>query len=162
LQAQDRAYRLGQLKDVYVYRLISSGCLEENIYLRQIYKMHLNKECVEQKNTKRLFQLSRDTKRGELFGLKNLFNLNSNRNECMTYEILKRYSTLEKGIAGIDVATFISPEHVNNNINNIQRDGCLDDNYYDDQEDEKNDDDEEAEDFEAKINNVLSNYDFLF
>ncbi len=133
--------------------------------------MHLNKECVEQKNTKRLFQLSRDTKRGELFGLKNLFNLNTNRNECMTYEILKRYSTLEKGIAGIDVATFISPEHVNNRIptNNIQRDGCLDENYYDDHEDEKNDDDdddddddEEAEDFEAKINNVLSNYDFLF
>lgn len=51
--------------------------------------MHLNKECVENESTKRFFQLSKDTKRGELFGLKNLFNLNSNRDNCYTLEILK-------------------------------------------------------------------------
>ena len=38
LQAQDRAYRLGQGRDVRVYRLICSGTIEENVYLRQIYK----------------------------------------------------------------------------------------------------------------------------
>ena len=38
LQAQDRAYRIGQHRDVSVYRLISTGTIEENMYLRQIYK----------------------------------------------------------------------------------------------------------------------------
>ena len=38
LQAQDRAYRIGQQRDVYVYRFISVGTIEENIYMRQIYK----------------------------------------------------------------------------------------------------------------------------
>lgn len=38
LQAQDRAYRIGQHRDVRVYRLISTGCIEENMYLRQVYK----------------------------------------------------------------------------------------------------------------------------
>lgn len=56
LQAMDRAYRYGQLRDVYVYRLLSSGTLEgvsglsginsfvlissfiELVYARQIYK----------------------------------------------------------------------------------------------------------------------------
>lgn len=33
-----RAYRIGQRRNVKVYRLISSGTIEENMYLRQIYK----------------------------------------------------------------------------------------------------------------------------
>jgi SNF2 family DNA or RNA helicase len=38
LQAQDRAYRIGQTRDVEVFRLISQGTLEEIVYARQIYK----------------------------------------------------------------------------------------------------------------------------
>ena len=37
-QAQDRAYRIGQRRNVSVYRFISVGTIEENIYMRQIYK----------------------------------------------------------------------------------------------------------------------------
>ena len=33
-----RVYRLGQSRDVRVYRLITMGTVEENIYLRQVYK----------------------------------------------------------------------------------------------------------------------------
>lgn len=36
LQAQDRAYRIGQRHDVNVYRLVSSNTIEENMYLRQV------------------------------------------------------------------------------------------------------------------------------
>lgn len=32
LQAQDRAHRIGQMKDVHVLRFISGGTLEEKIY----------------------------------------------------------------------------------------------------------------------------------
>ncbi|KAJ8285199.1 hypothetical protein GJAV_G00023440 [Gymnothorax javanicus] len=38
LQAIDRAYRIGQYRDVTVFRLISLGSVEEVIYLRQVYK----------------------------------------------------------------------------------------------------------------------------
>uniref|UniRef100_UPI00398EB5D5 DNA excision repair protein ERCC-6-like 2 isoform X2 n=1 Tax=Pristiophorus japonicus TaxID=55135 RepID=UPI00398EB5D5 len=38
LQAIDRAYRIGQCRDVKVFRLISLGTVEEIMYLRQLYK----------------------------------------------------------------------------------------------------------------------------
>ncbi|XP_034629144.1 DNA excision repair protein ERCC-6-like 2 isoform X3 [Trachemys scripta elegans] len=38
LQAIDRAYRIGQYRDVKVFRLISLGTVEEMMYLRQVYK----------------------------------------------------------------------------------------------------------------------------
>lgn len=41
LQAQDRAYRIGQTKRTHVYRLISAGTIEEMIYNRQIYKQQV-------------------------------------------------------------------------------------------------------------------------
>ena len=55
-QAQDRAHRIGQLKDVFVYRLISSGSIEENIYLRQVFKTHMSREVIESETMKRLFK----------------------------------------------------------------------------------------------------------
>ena len=33
-----RAFRIGQSRDVKVYRFISEATVEENIYLRQVYK----------------------------------------------------------------------------------------------------------------------------
>jgi SNF2 family DNA or RNA helicase len=38
LQAQDRAFRIGQVRNVSVYRLVAAGTLEEMIYTRQVYK----------------------------------------------------------------------------------------------------------------------------
>uniref|UniRef100_A0A4X2KHD0 ERCC excision repair 6 like 2 n=1 Tax=Vombatus ursinus TaxID=29139 RepID=A0A4X2KHD0_VOMUR len=38
LQAIDRAYRIGQCRDVKVFRFISLGTVEEIMYLRQVYK----------------------------------------------------------------------------------------------------------------------------
>ena len=40
-QAQARSYRFGQDRVVDVYRLCSKGCIEEAIYLRQLYKTAL-------------------------------------------------------------------------------------------------------------------------
>ncbi len=84
---------MGQKRDVHVYRLISSGCIEENIYLRQIYKMHLNKECIENEASKRLFNLSKNNKQGEIFGKENLFSISDNEDSCLTRDILKVLAT---------------------------------------------------------------------
>eukprot|EP00794_Sanderia_malayensis_P019721 gene19721-21667_t len=43
-QAVDRAYRIGQRKDVIVYRLITCGSIEEKIYRKQIFKMSISNQ----------------------------------------------------------------------------------------------------------------------
>ncbi|XP_020664432.3 DNA excision repair protein ERCC-6 [Pogona vitticeps] len=40
-QARERAWRIGQTKDVTVYRLLTAGTIEEKIYHRQIFKQFL-------------------------------------------------------------------------------------------------------------------------
>jgi hypothetical protein len=41
MQARERAWRIGQRRPVTVYRLITSGTIEEKVYHRQIYKQFL-------------------------------------------------------------------------------------------------------------------------
>ncbi|GFT56791.1 DNA excision repair protein ERCC-6-like [Nephila pilipes] len=43
-QAVDRVYRIGQQKNVIVYRLITCGTVEEKIYRRQIFKDSITKQ----------------------------------------------------------------------------------------------------------------------
>uniref|UniRef100_A0A672GI09 Excision repair cross-complementation group 6-like 2 n=1 Tax=Salarias fasciatus TaxID=181472 RepID=A0A672GI09_SALFA len=90
LQAVDRAYRIGQCRDVTVLRLISLGTVEEIIYLRQIYKQQLQSSVVGKESARRYFEAvqGRVVQKGELFGLKNLFRLQT-RGTCLTRTILE-------------------------------------------------------------------------
>jgi hypothetical protein len=76
----DRAYRIGQTKDVQVIRLVARGTIDELKYLRQLYKVQLKQETLEdvdapdRKAAPHLFrgvQGDKDRK-GELFGCENL------------------------------------------------------------------------------------------
>lgn len=94
----DRAYRFGQTRDVHVYRLLGAGSVEELIYARQVYKQQMMKIGYEASNqTRSVFprvhqsaspftwcnEMNRyfhgvqddKTRRGELFGLENIFKL---------------------------------------------------------------------------------------
>ena len=75
LQAQDRAYRIGQSRDVEVFRLISAGTIEEIVYGRQIYKQQQSNIGYDASNERRYFSGIQDTKgkSGELFGMQNIF-----------------------------------------------------------------------------------------
>lgn len=42
VQARERAWRLGQKKDVTIYRLMTAGTIEEKIYHRQVFKQFLS------------------------------------------------------------------------------------------------------------------------
>ncbi|XP_012582078.1 PREDICTED: DNA excision repair protein ERCC-6-like 2 isoform X1 [Condylura cristata] len=99
LQAIDRAYRIGQCRDVKVLRLISLGTVEEIMYLRQIYKQQLHCVVVGSENAKRYFEAVQGSKehRGELFGVCNLFKLRS-QGSCLTRDILEREGQVEAGI----------------------------------------------------------------
>ncbi|CAI6334546.1 unnamed protein product [Periconia digitata] len=75
LQAQDRAYRIGQTRDVEVFRLVSAGTIEEIVYARQIYKQQQANIGYNASHERRYFKGVMDLagKKGELFGLENLF-----------------------------------------------------------------------------------------
>ena len=65
-QSVDRAYRIGQTKDVLVYRLISCGTVEDHIYKKQVFKKALFKAGTEGGDQFRYFAMSE---------LKDLFTL---------------------------------------------------------------------------------------
>uniref|UniRef100_A0A8C7ED96 ERCC excision repair 6 like 2 n=1 Tax=Nothoprocta perdicaria TaxID=30464 RepID=A0A8C7ED96_NOTPE len=99
LQAIDRAYRIGQCKDVKVFRLISLGTVEEMMYLRQVYKQQLHCVVVGSENAKRYFEAVQGSKehQGELFGIHNLFKLRT-QGSCLTKDILEREGRVEAGV----------------------------------------------------------------
>nr|XP_051180390.1 SNF2 domain-containing protein ENL1-like isoform X2 [Lolium perenne] len=57
-QSVDRAYRIGQTKDVIVYRLITSATIEEKIYKLQVLKGALFREATEKNEQTRYFSQS--------------------------------------------------------------------------------------------------------
>ncbi|XP_011004030.1 PREDICTED: protein CHROMATIN REMODELING 8 [Populus euphratica] len=67
MQARERAWRIGQKKDVTVYRLITRGTIEEKVYHRQIYKHFLTNKILKNPQQRRFFR-ARD--------MKDLFTLN--------------------------------------------------------------------------------------
>ncbi|XP_035514839.1 DNA excision repair protein ERCC-6-like 2 isoform X1 [Morone saxatilis] len=99
LQAIDRAYRIGQCRDVTVLRLISLGTVEEVIYLRQVYKQQLQYSVVGKESARRYFEAvqGHGVHKGELFGLKNLFRLQT-QGTCLTRTILEREGQVESGV----------------------------------------------------------------
>ncbi|XP_044493848.1 protein CHROMATIN REMODELING 8-like [Mangifera indica] len=61
MQARERAWRIGQKRDVTVYRLITRGTIEEKVYHRQIYKHFLTNKILRNPQQRRFFK-ARDMK----------------------------------------------------------------------------------------------------
>lgn len=80
LQAMARVWRDGQKRKIYIYRLLTTGTIEEKIYQRQISKQGLSGAVMDLKN-KREAQFSREE-------LRDLFSLNENT-ICDTHDLLK-------------------------------------------------------------------------
>eukprot|EP00930_Biecheleria_cincta_P032614 TRINITY_DN22618_c0_g1_i1.p1 TRINITY_DN22618_c0_g1~~TRINITY_DN22618_c0_g1_i1.p1 ORF type:complete len:1574 (+),score=385.00 TRINITY_DN22618_c0_g1_i1:175-4722(+) len=55
MQAVDRAYRIGQEKEVRTYRLITSGSIEDKMFRLQVFKMGLTKTALEGDQQHRYF-----------------------------------------------------------------------------------------------------------
>ncbi|KAJ8328118.1 DNA repair protein rhp26 [Batrachochytrium dendrobatidis] len=56
MQARERAWRLGQKKSVTIYRLMTSGTIEEKIYHRQIFKQFLTNKILKDPRQRRFFK----------------------------------------------------------------------------------------------------------
>ncbi|XP_072280789.1 DNA excision repair protein ERCC-6 [Pyxicephalus adspersus] len=55
-QARERAWRIGQKKEVTVYRLLTAGTIEEKIYHRQIFKQFLTNRVLKDPKQRRFFK----------------------------------------------------------------------------------------------------------
>ncbi|PUU81994.1 P-loop containing nucleoside triphosphate hydrolase protein [Tuber borchii] len=119
LQAQDRAYRIGQTRDVEVFRLILAGTIEEIVYARQIYKQQQANIGYGASEERRYFSgvQGDKTNQGELFGLRNLFTFQDN---TILKEIVNKTNVAESR-AGVQVAGM--------EANNEEADVELDDDY---------------------------------
>eukprot|EP00039_Didymoeca_costata_P005814 m.84872 g.84872 ORF g.84872 m.84872 type:complete len:1200 (-) comp12986_c0_seq2:65-3664(-) len=82
LQAQDRAFRLGQKRDVTVYRLIAAGTIEEHVYNRQLYKQGLSNTATTNENQPRFFSPQDD-----LYGLDNLLEIKKDKTKKAVQDI---------------------------------------------------------------------------
>jgi SNF2 family DNA or RNA helicase len=105
LQAQDRAYRIGQTRDVEVFRLVSSGTIEEIIYARQIYKQQQANIGYTASDERRYFKGVQDdsSKAGELFGLENLFSFD--QTGLLLRDIVHKTNVAETRV-GVDALDF--------------------------------------------------------
>ena len=68
VQARERAWRLGQKREVTIYRLMTAGTIEEKIYHRQIFKQFLSNKVLKDPKQQTAFNLN---------DLHDLFSLNS-------------------------------------------------------------------------------------
>ncbi|KAM0720392.1 hypothetical protein Q7P37_004528 [Cladosporium fusiforme] len=103
LQAQDRAYRLGQTRDVEVFRLVSAGTIEEVVYARQVYKQQQANIGYNASVERRYFKGVQDQKemKGEIFGLANLFAPTSD--EIKLRDMINKTNIAESR-AGVEIA----------------------------------------------------------
>ncbi|QQP35453.1 DNA excision repair protein ERCC6like, partial [Caligus rogercresseyi] len=66
-QARERAWRIGQKNQVTVYRLITSGTIEEKIYHRQIFKQFLVNRVLKDPRQRRFFKGKDSTETSAIF-----------------------------------------------------------------------------------------------
>ncbi|KAL8695080.1 MAG: hypothetical protein Q9218_000358 [Villophora microphyllina] len=110
LQAQDRAYRIGQVRDVEVFRLVSAGTIEEIVYARQIYKQQQANIGYTASNERRYFKGVQDRKdnKGEIFGLANLFAFQGDN--IVLRDIVNKTNVAESkagvAVVGMDIDEF--------------------------------------------------------
>ncbi|XP_020581319.1 DNA excision repair protein CSB isoform X2 [Phalaenopsis equestris] len=88
MQARERAWRIGQKRDVTVYRLITRGTIEEKVYHRQIYKHFLTNKILKNPQQRRFFKAK---------DMKDLFTLQDEGNDKAS-ETLNIFGQLSGGL----------------------------------------------------------------
>jgi superfamily II DNA or RNA helicase len=95
VQAQDRAFRIGNSQDVTVYRFLGANTIEELMYMRQIAKSHVTSAAIAGADNPRLFNGAlggdEDT---ELWGITNLFKPLPEDESIRMRSILERAETI--------------------------------------------------------------------
>ncbi|XP_025726628.1 DNA repair and recombination protein RAD54B isoform X2 [Callorhinus ursinus] len=114
IQAMSRVWRDGQKHPVHIYRLLTTGTIEEKIYQRQISKQDLSEAVVDLTKTSEHIQFSVEE-------LKNLFTLHES-SHCVTHDLLDCECTRDKDGTGGSLEKFpnsrncqLGPHHQKSN-----------------------------------------------
>jgi DNA excision repair protein ERCC-6 len=102
VQARERAWRLGQKKEVTIYRLMTAGTIEEKIYHRQIFKQLLTNKVMKDPTQRQTFQMQ---------DLHDLFALGSNDSKTETGELFEGTETKFQSVPVDEVRNDISTAH---------------------------------------------------
>lgn len=122
----DRAYRIGQKKNVIVYRLITCGTIEEIIYRKQVFKGGLSKTTIKQENQYRYFS---DAELQELFKMEDTRVSKTQKQLAEVHEKKRKiYPELEKhlkelnemGICGISDHDLLFQEKAIDDLSNVE------------------------------------------
>ncbi|CAI4034439.1 hypothetical protein SMKI_10G2300 [Saccharomyces mikatae IFO 1815] len=89
MQARERAWRIGQKREVSIYRLMVGGSIEEKIYHRQIFKQFLTNRILTDPKQKRFFKIH------ELHDLFSLGGENGYSTEELSDEVQKHTENLK-------------------------------------------------------------------
>lgn len=89
MQARERAWRIGQKREVSIYRLMVTGTIEEKIYHRQIFKQFLTNKILSDPKQKRFFKIN------ELHDLFSLGGDSGHATEELEIEVQKHTKTLK-------------------------------------------------------------------
>jgi hypothetical protein len=119
LQAQDRAYRIGQTRDVEVFRLVSAGTVEEIVYARQIYKQQQANIGYNASTERRYFKGVQNAKdqKGEIFGLDNLLTFHGD--DIVLRDIVNKTNVAEAK-SGLDIVPFNMDDALNDEDNPLK------------------------------------------
>ena len=144
-QALERAWRIGQKKDVVVYRLITVGTIEEKIYKKQIFKQFLSNRILQNPNQKRMFAPD---------SIKDLFRLDM--------EVESEF--IEPDSSSPKTKQKQSNEKIENNINNINININNNDDDDDDDDEESidnNTNDDDSDDVDDIVNSGVNRIEKL-
>ncbi|SCV05005.1 LANO_0G16402g1_1 [Lachancea nothofagi CBS 11611] len=90
MQARERAWRIGQKREVSIYRLMIAGSIEEKIYHRQIFKQFLTNKILTDPKQKRFFKMN------ELHDLFTLGGESGLSNETLQSEVQRETESIKK------------------------------------------------------------------
>lgn len=121
LQAQDRAYRIGQLRHVEVFRLVSAGTVEEIVYARQIYKQQQANIGYNASTERRYFKgvQNEPSQKGEIFGLDNLLTFHAD--DIVLRDIVNKTNVAEAK-QGLKILDFNADDALNDEDNPLRVD----------------------------------------
>lgn len=98
IQARERAWRLGQKREVMIYRLMTAGTIEEKIYHRQLFKQFLTNKILRDPKQRQTFQMK---------DLHDLFTLGGA--DEVTTETSTMFQGTEVQFSGVDVSSVSLP-----------------------------------------------------
>ena len=105
-QAQDRAHRIGQTKDVHIYRLVCGSTVEENILIKAKQKQHLDHLVMTEGNfSAENIAGDAKTSSGSMFtasGLQDILGISKGLSNDAPVEELESNTTIEAAMAAVE------------------------------------------------------------